>query len=86
MLPDDETAEQWFAGIRWSDGPVCPHWDSDNVLSGGSHPSLPYRCRPCRKRFPVRTGEVMADSKLGYQTWAPAPSTCSPPVSRASRA
>ena len=31
---------------------------------------MPYRGRFCRKRFPVRTGSVMADTKLGYRTWA----------------
>lgn len=70
LLPDDPTAEQWFANIRWPDGPSCPHCGSRNVLSGCAHPSMPYRCRPCDKRFSVRTGSVMADSKLGYQTWA----------------
>ena len=33
-------------------------------------PSLHDRCRGCDKRFSVRTGSVMADSKLGYQVWA----------------
>ena len=70
LLPDDATAEQWFASIRWPDGPACPHCGSHNVLVGCAHPSMPYRCRPCDKRFSVRTGTVMADSKLGYQTWA----------------
>ena len=70
MFPDNQSAEHWFATNRWPDGPVCPHCGSDNVLSGCSHPSMPYRCRPCGKRFSVRTGSVMADSKLSYQTWA----------------
>ncbi len=70
LLPDDPTSERWFADIRWPDGPVCPHCASRNVLVGCAHPSMPYRCRPCDKRFSVRTGSVMADSKLGYQTWA----------------
>ena len=70
MFPDDHTAGQWFANVRWPDGPVCPHCQSSNVLSGGSHPSMPYRCRSCRKRFSVRTGTVMADTKLGHRTWA----------------
>ena len=70
LLPDDSTAEQWFASIRWPAGPACPHCGSGNVLAGCSHPCMPYRCRPCDKRFSVRTGTVMADSKLGYQTWA----------------
>lgn len=40
------------------------------VQTGASHPSMPYRCRDCRKRFSVRTGTVMERSKLGYRIWA----------------
>ncbi len=69
-FPDDATAEAWFAKTRWPDGPHCPDCDSERVQSGAAHPTMPYRCRDCRKRFSVRTGTVMAQSKLGYQTWA----------------
>ena len=70
LFPDDPTAEEWFAAMRWPDGAQCPHCASRNVLSGAAHPSMSYRCRGCDKRFSVRTGSVMADSKLGYQVWA----------------
>ena len=70
LFPDDSTAGEWFATMRWPGGPQCPHCASRNVLSGAAHPSMPYRCRGCDKRFSVRTGSVMADSKLGYQVWA----------------
>ena len=70
MFPDDAAAEQWFLESRWPDGPRCPHCDSANVQTGAAHPTMPLRCRDCRKRFSVRTGTVLADSKLGYQTWA----------------
>ena len=70
MFPDDATAERWFATLRWPDGPVCPHCRCSHVQSACAHPSMPYRCRSCRKRFSVRTGSVMADTKLGYRTWA----------------
>lgn len=72
MFPDDAAAEAWLASIRWPDGPRCPYCDSDNVLSGAAHKTMPYRCRAkeCRKRFSVRIGTVLQDSKLGYQTWA----------------
>ncbi len=70
LFPDNDTAEAWFAGMRWPDGPQCPHCQSDRIQSGAAHKSMPYRCRDCRKRFSVRTGTVMADSNLGYQTWA----------------
>ena len=71
-FPDDETAEKWIAGIRWPDGPRCPHCDHDNVQHPTAHKSMPYRCRRngCRKFFSVKVGTVMQDSKLGYQEWA----------------
>ena len=66
LFPDDSTAGEWFAAMRWPDGPQCPHCASRNVLSGAAHPCMPYRCRGCDKRLWVRTGSVMADSKRGY--------------------
>ena len=70
MFPDDEAAERWFVEARWPDGPWCPHCGSVNVQSGARHKSQPYRCRGCRKRFSVKTGTAMHDSKLGLQVWA----------------
>ena len=70
MFPDDDKAEAWMAALRWPDGPVCPHCDGMNVQDGTTHPSMPYRCRECRKFFSVKTGTVMQSSKLGYQVWA----------------
>lgn len=69
-FPDDAAAEAWFAEQRWPDGPTCPHCESDNIQTGTTHPTMPYRCRACRKFFSVKTGTVMQSSKLGYQTWA----------------
>ncbi len=68
-FPDDRTAEDWIAGIRWPGGPVCPHCDSSNVQCGARHPSMNYRCRACRKFFSVRSGTVMQHSNLGAQKW-----------------
>ncbi len=70
MFPDDESAEKWFASMRWPDGPACPRCRGSSVQSGTAHPSMPYRCRGCGRRFSVRTGSVMADTKLGYRTRA----------------
>lgn len=70
MFPDDATAERWFADARWPNGPACPHCGSENVQSGAAHPTMPYRCRDCRKRFSVKTGTVMQASNLGFQVWA----------------
>ena len=72
MFPDDATAEQWFAGQRWPNGPHCPYCGSTNVQSGAKHKTMPYRCREkeCAKRFSVRTKTPMESSKLGFQVWA----------------
>ena len=71
MFPDDATAEAFFAAERWPGGEAaCPRCGSLKVQSGASHPTMPYRCRDCRKRFSVKTGTVMEGSNLGYQTWA----------------
>ena len=70
MFPDNETAEGWFATVRWPHGPVCPHCESASVQSGAAHPTMPYRCRKCRKRFSVRTATALASSNLGYRVWA----------------
>ena len=72
MLPDDATAEKWFAEQRWPDGPHCPHCGSTNVQSGAKHKTMPYRCREkeCAKRFSVRTKTPMEASNLGFHVWA----------------
>ncbi len=71
MFPDDATAEKWFAQQRWGNEPCCPHCGSTNVQTGAKH-HMPYQCREegCRKRFSVRVGTVIRDSKLSYQVWA----------------
>ena len=70
MFPDDAAAEKWFSNLRWPDGPACPHCGSVNVQEKTTHPTMPHRCRDCRKFFSVKTGTVMQSSKLGLQKWA----------------
>ena len=70
MFPSDAAAERWFADVRWPDGLGCPHCGSVSVQDGCKHKTMPYRCRDCAKKFSVRTGTVMAESKIGYRTWA----------------
>lgn len=69
MFPDDKTAEKWFEQARWENGVVCAHCESENV-SEVKHPSMPYRCRDCRKHFSVKTNGLMHGSNIGYQKWA----------------
>ncbi len=69
MFPNDQAAEEWFVSIRWPEGVRCAFCQGDNVKAS-PHPTMPYHCNACRKRFSVRHGTVMQSSRLGYQKWA----------------
>ena len=70
LFSDSETAEDWLIRVRWTNGIECPHCGSDNIQEQSKHPTMPHRCRDCRKFFSVRTGTVVQASNLDYQTWA----------------
>ncbi len=72
MFRTEKMAYDWLARYVWPNGPVCPFCGSDNVQSGIKHPQMTHRCRDCpkKKMFTMKTGTIMARSKLSYQTWA----------------
>lgn len=70
MFPDDKAAEAWFIQQRWPDGVRCTYCDHADVQIGTAHPTMPFRCRACKKFFSTKTHSVMHSSKLGYQAWA----------------
>jgi len=68
-FPDEESARKYFETNRWGDEPHCSRCGSFNVVECKDHKPMPYRCRDCRKHFSVRTGTVLAESRLPLQTW-----------------
>ena len=68
-FPDEEAARLHFERNRWGDEPACPHCGSVNAHECKDHKPMPYRCRDCRKHFSVRTGTVLAESRLGLHKW-----------------
>jgi transposase-like protein len=75
-LPEftDNEARAYFEGIRWPNGPVCPHCGSMDAcrLQGEAHRAGLLECRDCHKQFSVTVGSVMEDSHLPLATWAKA--------------
>ena len=69
MFPDEEAARKHFEAQRWGKEPVCGHCGSVSVTEVKSHKPMPYRCKECRKHFSVRTGTVLAESRLPLQKW-----------------
>ena len=68
MLPDDETANDWFAALRFDNHPHCLHCGAtDKIyrLKGGAR----YRCGHCKKTSYIRSGTLMQDSPVPIRKW-----------------
>lgn len=68
-FPDEEAARLYFEKNRWNGEAYCGHCGSTNVNECKDHKPMAYRCRDCRKHFSVRTGTVLAESRLPLQKW-----------------
>lgn len=68
-FPDESAAVAFFEARRWGAEPYCPHCGSLSVSSVPNGKPMPYRCKDCRKHFSVRTGSVLAESKLPLHKW-----------------
>lgn len=68
-FPDEEAAREYFENNRWDDEVSCPHCGSLSVAEVKNHKPMPYRCRDCRQHFSVRTGTVLAESRLPLHKW-----------------
>jgi transposase-like protein len=68
-FPNEGAARGYFENLRWSGEVSCPHCGSLSVATIISMKPMPYRCRDCRQHFSVRTGTVLAESRLPLHKW-----------------
>ena len=68
-FPDEAAAVDYFEQRRWNGKPVCPHCGSFDVHETKGRKPMPWRCRDCKQYFSVRTGTVMAESRLPLHKW-----------------
>jgi transposase-like protein len=69
QFPNEEAARLYFEGKRWKGTISCGHCGSTDVAECKDHKPMAYRCRSCRQHFSVRTGTVLAESRLPLQKW-----------------
>lgn len=68
-FPGEEAARAYFEQNRWNGEVACPHCGSLSVATIKSLKPMPFRCRDCRQHFSVRTGTVLAESRLPLHKW-----------------
>lgn len=73
---DKEAARELLEEIRWPNGPVCPHCESNEAYKleakeGSKSPVRPgvYKCKECRKQFTVTVGTIFELSRIPLNKW-----------------
>jgi transposase-like protein len=67
---DDEAARTMIEGVRWPNGPTCPHCGAIGHSYVTKKPGV-YRCgeKECRQDYTVTTGTVMERSHVALHKW-----------------
>lgn len=67
LFPTEEACEKYIADARWPRGMFCPHCGNHRVYRLETQKR--WKCGSCDKQFTVRTGSVLAESKVPLQKW-----------------
>ena len=71
IFHDDVAARAHLEAIRWPNGAICAHCNSENVkkLTGKSTRPGVHWCNACEQPFTVTVGTVMERSKIPLAKW-----------------
>ncbi|CAD7836884.1 hypothetical protein S1OALGB6SA_980 [Olavius algarvensis spirochete endosymbiont] len=66
-FPDEDSCHKFIERSRWPTGINCPHCKNHRIywLKNQSR----YKCGSCRRQFSIRTGTILAESKVLLQKW-----------------
>lgn len=65
---DKNVAHDYLVNLRWSDGVVCPHCQSNEQHSYTTTRKI-WRCKSCKKEFSVKVGTIFEKSPIGLDKW-----------------
>jgi transposase-like protein len=72
IFNDEEAARAHFEGLRWPNGPVCPHCgvvgDATELRGKSTRPGV-YKCKACRKPFTATIGTLYERSHIPLRKW-----------------
>jgi transposase-like protein len=66
-FPDEKSCEDSIIKSRWPRGIYCPHCGNYKIYR--LEKQKRFKCGSCRKQFTVRTGSLLAESKVPLQKW-----------------
>jgi len=71
---DEDAARAYLEGLRWPEGPVCPHCGGMkaykiNPKEGSKTRKGLYKCGDCRKQYTVTVGTIFHRSKVPLNKW-----------------
>src|SRR5918998_4173675 len=69
---DLDVATEFFASLRWPDGPACPRCGLIDEKHYYLKTRRVWKCRGCQKQFSVKVGTIFEDSPIGLDKWLPA--------------
>jgi len=82
QAPDETSAYKFLEGLRWPNGPVCPHCGNTKAYylnpangstrktrTGSMSARRVWKCAACKKQFSVLTGTVMHGTKVSVRVW-----------------
>ncbi len=70
---DEDGAREYLERLRWPNGPICPHCNSDKTAKLNGKATRPgvHKCknRECRKQFTVTVNTIFHRSHIDLKTW-----------------
>lgn len=69
---DPTAAAEFLEGVRWPNGPVCPHCASERDpyrLNSKATKRRLWKCPACRKQFTVTVGTIFEGSHIPLNKW-----------------